>query len=163
MKPLTRGDTWLREAVNNDWGAKVPAGIRPEELDAHPSFFNILGGEVRPLDTIWLEAADRTWVARFVFLRCDVGYVFARLMPGTVFEIPRLVGAGSPKPIPEGWDIVPTEPGEGQGFMHLRKSDGRRFPNSGGGPFANWQEAYEELLKRPIFSNTAGSPRYYPR
>lgn len=151
-------DVWIHEQENTVWGGKVAKGSKPEDFDMNASTTMMLG-EMKQFDTIWLAPLDNSWAAEYICLRPGQGQALLKLMRAV--QVPALAGLLGPKPLPEGWEIVPAERGEGQGFMHRRKSDGMRIGNSGGVAFDNWQLAYEELLKRPIFAGEK-TTRYYP-
>jgi len=149
IKPLPRGGARLFEFSSNVWSCTAPTGCKPEDLDAHPSFWNSLADEIREGDEIKTIAADRSWHACYVVTHSQPGSLIARLayqVQGT-----RGLAAVGPKTLPAGYEIRRTEPGDPMpGYYGIRVADGVRFLNSGM-PYESWQAAYEALLAHAIF------------
>jgi len=149
----------LFEFTNNVWLITAPAGIAPEQLDGHPSFWGMLD-EVRPGDQVRAIAADRSWLATFDIVDAHVGQVCARLAYA-VKGAPRLTAA-APKPVPAGYRIERCAPGDslGEGYIVIRESDGHRITNSGKA-WPDFQTAYSDFLQHAIFQ-TATPAKYFP-
>ncbi len=150
LKPLKRGDASLREIVNNVWTVWVEAGMSAAELDMHAVYWNGLSDDVRRGDSIEAGAKDGSWYADFKVVDANVGRVWARLKWAGE-GAPRLSAAGEPKPVPGGFHIERTKPGEPDGYIVIRESDGFKFMDSGM-PWKTYQECYEAFLKHAIFA-----------
>ncbi len=158
IQPLKIGDSQIYEIGNNLHRINVEAGIAPEELDAHPEYFNTMAEFVSEGDEIIAFAKTRKWHARFAVVSVTAGSVIARLayqVAGAPLSV-----AGAPKPFPAGYHIQRNAPGEPPGFVVIRERDGHCIQNSGL-PWVSYQEAYEQFLKSALFQN-ADKTRYLP-
>jgi len=155
LLPLRTGDATFLEITNNAWRVVVPAGVSAQELDLHPTFWNML--EVRAGDSIKALPVDRTWVAVFEVLDAGPGNVVAKLAYS--MSCP-LRSAASGKQIPDGWRIERTGPAEPDGWIATHPASGRKIMNSGM-PWETHEDARRGLLDHAIFAGEQ-STKYFP-
>src|SRR5207302_9997701 len=111
LEPLKSGDVQLFEMGNNVWRCTVPAGVTPQQLDLHESYWSALADDLREGDEIKALAQDRAWIARFEVVDSVAGRVIVRLAQ-VIEGAPRLSAAGAPRPLPEGYRVERLKPGD---------------------------------------------------
>ncbi|MBI3935537.1 MAG: hypothetical protein HY323_01035 [Betaproteobacteria bacterium] len=157
LQPLRRGDAALFEFTNNVWRIVAPVGVSAEQIDLHPTFFNLLGDELRMGDEVKVIARDRSWLAKFEILASGPGFVQAKL--AYVMRVP-LQSVSTEKKLPDGWSIVATDPTEPPGFVCVHAADGKKILDSGM-PFLTHEDARRGLLDHAIFREETHT-RYLP-
>jgi hypothetical protein len=158
LKPARAGALVLAESANNSWRYLVSAGVSADEIDMHPTFWNLLGSELTPGDDIKLICADRSWLGAAVCLDSGPGYACVKV----IFSMSVPVRAvASTKQIPEGWAIVRADPGGPDGFVARHRGNGKTIDDSGL-PFKTHEDARRGLLDHSIFRDPETTTRYLP-
>jgi len=153
--PLRTGDATFLEITNNVWRVVVPAGVTAQELDLHPTFWDML--DVRMGDSIKALPVDRSWLAVFEVLDANPGNVVAKL--AFAANCP-LRSASSAKQIPEGWVIERTGPQEPDGWIAIEPATGRKILNSTM-PWDSHESARRGLLDHAIFAGE-NATKFFP-
>lgn len=157
LQPLKRGEIALHEFSNNAWRVVAPLGATAQELDQHPTFWNLIADELNAGDDVKVIAQDRSWIARFEVL--DAGPGFASVKLAYSMAVP-LRGVATAKQLPADWDIVRTGPNEPPGYVCVNRVNGKRILESGM-PFPTHETARRGLLDHPIF-RTETVTKYLP-
>lgn len=77
--PTTLNDSDLLDVNHRRYGINLPVGVSVDDaLD--PEFWAHVGKKLRPLDTIRLQAADRTFIAETVVISAGPGFAKLKLL-----------------------------------------------------------------------------------